>query len=64
MFPRRLLGLCETAAVDPLATRPIGNDDIANPRLRLLCQGPLTRDPRQRWTAAEVNKWLDGRGGS
>ncbi|HZB29614.1 MAG TPA: serine/threonine-protein kinase [Streptosporangiaceae bacterium] len=53
-------GMSETAVVDHLATRPIGNDDIADPRLRLLCQGLLTRDPRRRWAAAEVNAWRGG----
>jgi eukaryotic-like serine/threonine-protein kinase len=54
------VGMSETAVVDHLATRPIGNDDIADPRLRLLCQGLLTRDPRHRWAAAEVNAWRGG----
>jgi hypothetical protein len=55
------LGMSETAVVDHLATRPIDNGDIADPRLRLLCQGLLTRDPRRRWSGAEVAQWLDGR---
>lgn len=54
------LGMSETVVVDHLATRPIDNDDIADPRLRLLCRGLLTRDPRRRWTAAEITEWLDG----
>ncbi|HEU5157962.1 MAG TPA: serine/threonine-protein kinase [Streptosporangiaceae bacterium] len=53
-------GMSETAVVDHLATRPIGNDDIADPRLRLLCQGLLARDPRRRWAAAEVAAWRGG----
>ncbi|MBC6457495.1 serine/threonine-protein kinase [Actinomadura sp. HBU206391] len=55
------LGMSETAVVDHLATRPIGGEDITDPRLRLLCQGLLTRDPRRRWGGAEVAQWLDGR---
>jgi len=43
------LGMSETAVVDHLATRAIDNDDLADPRLQLLCQGLLTRDPRRRW---------------
>src|SRR5262249_48434440 len=43
-------GLSETAVVDHLATRPVPADDVPDPRLRLLCQGLLTRDPRRRWT--------------
>ncbi|HEX6467912.1 MAG TPA: serine/threonine-protein kinase [Streptosporangiaceae bacterium] len=53
-------GMSETAVVDHLATRPIDNDDIADVRLRLLCQGLLARDPRRRWTGAEVAAWQDG----
>ncbi|HEX2315825.1 MAG TPA: serine/threonine-protein kinase, partial [Thermomonospora sp.] len=53
-------GLSETVVVDHLATRPIDNSDVADPRLRLLCQGLLARDPRQRWGAAQVARWLDG----
>ncbi|MCW2918323.1 MAG: serine/threonine protein kinase, partial [Actinomycetia bacterium] len=54
------LGMSETAVVDHLATRAIDNDDLADPRLRLLCQGLLTRDPRRRWGADEVNAWRGG----
>ncbi|MCO5972097.1 protein kinase domain-containing protein [Actinoallomurus soli] len=53
-------GMSETAVVDHLATRTIDCDDIADPRMRLLCQGLLTRDPRRRWGGAEVGRWLDG----
>src|SRR5262245_18918439 len=53
-------GLSETAVVDHLATRPIDNDDMDDPRLRLLCRGLLTRDPRRRWDGAQVAEWLDG----
>jgi hypothetical protein len=54
------LGMSETAVVDHLATRPMDNADVPDPRLRLLCQGLLTRDPRRRWGGAEVAQWLDG----
>ncbi|WP_433333895.1 serine/threonine-protein kinase [Spirillospora sp. CA-294931] len=54
------IGLSETAVVDHLATRPVPADDVAEPRLRLLCQGLLTRDPRRRWTEVQVAEWLDG----
>ncbi len=53
-------GMSETAVVDHLATRTIDCDDIEDPRMRLLCRGLLTRDPRQRWTGAEVGRWADG----
>jgi eukaryotic-like serine/threonine-protein kinase len=53
-------GMSETAVVDHLATRTIDCDDIADPRMRLLCRGLLTRDPRRRWTGREVERWLAG----
>ncbi|WP_285491975.1 serine/threonine-protein kinase [Actinomadura sp. NBRC 104425] len=53
-------GLSETAVIDHLATRPVTADDVADPRLRLLCRGLLTRDPRRRWGAEQVAQWLDG----
>ncbi|MQY03869.1 protein kinase domain-containing protein [Actinomadura macrotermitis] len=54
------LGLSETAVVDHLATRALSADDVADPRLRLLCRGLLTRDPRRRWAGDQVREWLDG----
>jgi hypothetical protein len=54
-------GMSETAVVDHLATRTVDCDDIAEPRMRLLCRGLLTRDPRRRWAGDEVERWLDGR---
>ncbi|GAA1561872.1 hypothetical protein GCM10009678_50950 [Actinomadura kijaniata] len=53
-------GLSETAVVDHLATRPVGADDVPDPRVRLLAQGLLARDPRRRWSAEQVGQWLDG----
>ncbi|MCW2903353.1 MAG: serine/threonine protein kinase [Streptosporangiaceae bacterium] len=53
-------GMSETAVVDHLATRAVDNGDIPDARLRLLCQGLLTRDPRRRWGAPEVAEWLEG----
>ncbi|MBG6087206.1 serine/threonine-protein kinase [Actinomadura viridis] len=53
-------GLSETAVVDHLATRAVPADDVADPRVRLLCRGLLTRDPRRRWTGGQVAEWLDG----
>lgn len=54
------LGLSETVVVDHLATRPVTADDVAGPRLRLLCRGLLTRDPRRRWSGEQVAEWRDG----
>jgi serine/threonine protein kinase len=45
-------GMSETAVVDHLATRTVDCDDIADPRMRLLCRGLLTRDPRRRWRSS------------
>jgi hypothetical protein len=53
-------GMSETAVVDHLATRTVDCDDITDPRMRLLCRGLLTRDPRRRWAADEVDRWLAG----
>lgn len=53
-------GMSETVVVDHLATRPVSADDVPDARLRLLCQGLLTRDPRHRWTGEQVAEWLDG----
>ncbi|MEU8801488.1 serine/threonine-protein kinase [Spirillospora sp. NPDC048819] len=53
-------GLSETVVVDHLATRPVSADDVADPRLRLLCRGLLARDPRRRWTGEQVDAWLEG----
>lgn len=57
---RPFSGLTEAAVIDHLATRPIGVDDIRDPRIRLLCRGLLTRDPRRRWGSAQVQAWLRG----
>jgi hypothetical protein len=53
-------GLSETVVVDHLATRGVDNSDVPDVRLRLLCQGLLTRDPRRRWGAEQVREWLAG----
>ncbi|GAB3667340.1 hypothetical protein GCM10027589_33120 [Actinocorallia lasiicapitis] len=53
-------GMSETVVVDHLATRPIDNTDLPDPRVRLLCQGLLTRDPRHRWSFPQVDAWLHG----
>jgi len=53
-------GLSETVVVDHLATRTIDNSDIPDVRLRLLCQGLLTRDPRRRWGTEQVREWVAG----
>jgi hypothetical protein len=52
--------MSETVVVDHLATRAIGNEDITDPALRQLCDGLLTRDPRRRWSYAQIQDWLNG----
>jgi eukaryotic-like serine/threonine-protein kinase len=54
------VGMSETAVVDHLATRQIDCADIADPQMRLLCRGLLTRDPRRRWGGYETGQWLSG----
>lgn len=46
--------LAEIATHDPDVA------DLADRRIRLLCQGLLTRAPEHRWGAAQVGRWLDG----
>ena len=53
-------GLSETAVVDHLATRAVPVDEVRDARVRLLCQGLLTRDPRRRWAGPQVAEWLAG----
>ena len=43
-----------------LTTRPVPLDEIHDPRIRLLCRGLLTRDPRHRWGAGEIHAWTAG----
>jgi hypothetical protein len=43
-----------------LTTRPVPLDGVDDERVRLLCRGLLTRDPRQRWGASQIRSWLDG----
>ncbi|MET9009568.1 protein kinase [Streptomyces olivaceoviridis] len=44
-----------------IATHDPDVSGITDRRTRLLCEGLLTRAPEQRWQAAEVRDWLDGR---
>ncbi|MGH9300070.1 MAG: protein kinase domain-containing protein, partial [Acidimicrobiales bacterium] len=43
-----------------LTTRPVPLDGIDDDRVCLLCRGLLTRDPRHRWGAPQIQSWLDG----
>ncbi|HEX2827276.1 MAG TPA: protein kinase [Burkholderiales bacterium] len=51
-------GLTEHIMNHHLATRPIDVRGVYDDRLRLLCRGLLLRDPRRRWGAEEVARWL------
>jgi hypothetical protein len=41
-----------------LATRPVDVSAVRFPRVRSLCRGLLTRDPRQRWSGDQVWRWV------
>lgn len=43
-----------------LATRPLDVRQIYDEALRTLCRGLLLRDPKRRWSASEVARWLAG----
>jgi tRNA A-37 threonylcarbamoyl transferase component Bud32 len=53
-------GLSEAVVLHHLATRSISLDTITDSNLRKLLRGLLLRDPRQRWGADEVARWLGG----
>jgi eukaryotic-like serine/threonine-protein kinase len=52
--------MTEIAVTHHLLTRPIDTSGVTEPRIRLLCRGLLTRDPRRRWAAEQVTAWLSG----
>ncbi len=53
-------GLSEAVILHHLTTRVVELDGIGDARLRLLVRGLLVRDPKRRWGADEVGRWLDG----
>jgi len=53
-------GLSETVIAHWLVTKPIDMSGIADPRWQRLCRGLLTRDPKQRWGADEIQRWRQG----
>ncbi|MEV6343261.1 serine/threonine-protein kinase [Actinoplanes sp. NPDC051851] len=58
---RPFLELMDDAEVRTfVGTRTMGAETVVDPRLRLLCQGLLVRDPDERWGAGEVDRWLAG----
>ncbi|MBL8929302.1 MAG: protein kinase [Kineosporiaceae bacterium] len=44
-----------------LVTLPVPLDEDLDPRLQLLLRGLLTRSPGDRWGAAQVHEWVEGR---
>lgn len=53
-------GLSEAVVAHWLVTKPIDVAGVADPRWQRLCRGLLTRDPKQRWGAAEIDRWMQG----
>src|SRR5687768_12019842 len=53
-------GLTEHVMNHHLATRPIDVRGVYDDELRVLCRGLLVRDPKRRWSSAEVERWLAG----
>lgn len=53
-------GLSEQVMNHQLATRPIDVRGVFDDDLRLLCRGLLLRDPKRRFGADEVARWLAG----
>jgi len=53
-------GLSEQVMNHQLATRPVDVRGVFDDDLRLLCRGLLLRDPKRRFGAEEVARWLAG----
>jgi serine/threonine protein kinase len=53
-------GLTEQVMSHHLATRPIDVRGVYDDTLRLLCRGLLIRDPKRRFGADQVARWLAG----
>lgn len=53
-------GLSEQIALHQLATQSVAVTGVIDEAWRMLCRGLLLRNPRKRWGAAEVQRWLAG----
>ncbi len=53
-------GLSDAVILHRLATRSIDLAAVADPALKKLLRGLLLRDPKARWGAGEVGRWLAG----
>lgn len=57
---RPFAGLSEHPIMMQLARHAFPVDDVADPRIRLLCRGLLVHDFETRWGLKQVRQWLDG----
>lgn len=53
-------GLSEQVALHQLATQSVEVTGVFDDTLRMLCRGLLLRNPKKRWGASEVARWLAG----
>lgn len=53
-------GLSDAVVAHRLVTAGIDLSEVDDPDWRTLCAGLLLRDPRRRWGAAEIRRWLAG----
>src|SRR5690606_18100314 len=53
-------GLSDAVVAHWLVTRPIDVSGVTEARWQTLCRGLLTRDPKVRWGADEIRRWLEG----
>jgi len=53
-------GLSEAVIAHQLVTKPVDVSAVQDARWRTLCRGLLTRDPKLRWGADEIRRWLEG----
>lgn len=53
-------GLSDQVVNHHLATRPLDVHGVFDDDFRKLCRGLLLRDPKRRWSGAEVARWLAG----
>jgi len=53
-------GLSEAVIAHALVTRPIDVSGVTDARWQQLCRGLLARDPKARWGATEIERWLGG----
>jgi serine/threonine protein kinase len=53
-------GLSDQVIAHWLVTRPVDVSGVTDARWQRLCRGLLTRDPKTRWGADEIVRWLGG----